>query len=112
MVTALATVLISSLASFALGRIWAGKAGSISTVALLIYTVPAYFLVIPFYLLMHRYGLMDSLWAVIAANVTFAVPYALLILQWYGRLIPIASTKRRGSMAQPLFKYIGGSTCP
>lgn len=89
MVTALATVLISSLASFALGRIWAGKAGSISTVALLIYTVPSYFLVIPFYLLMHRYGLMDSLWAVIAANVTFAVPYALLILQWYGRLIPI-----------------------
>src|SRR5262249_30025465 len=26
---------------------------------------------------------------VIAANVAFAVPYALLILQWYGRLIPI-----------------------
>ena len=38
---------------------------------------------------MHSYGLMDSLWAVIAADVTFAVPYALLILQWYGRLIPI-----------------------
>jgi len=27
--------------------------------------------------------------AVIAADVTFAVPYALLILQWYGRLIPM-----------------------
>jgi len=26
---------------------------------------------------------------VIAADVTFAVPYALLILQWYGRLIPM-----------------------
>ena len=68
---------------------WRGKGGAISTAALLMYTVPVYFLVIPFYLLMHKYGLIDTLWAVIAANVTFAVPYALLILQWYGRLIPI-----------------------
>jgi multiple sugar transport system permease protein len=83
------TVLISSLASFALGRMRLGKGGVISTAALLIYMVPAYFLVIPFYLLMHGYGLMDSLWAVIAADVTFAVPYAVLILQWYGRLIPM-----------------------
>jgi multiple sugar transport system permease protein len=107
MATALATVLISSLASFALGRIWAGKARSISTVALLIYTVPAYFLVIPFYLLMHRYGLKDSLWAVIAANVTFAVPYALLILQWYGRLIPIELDEAaRVDGATPLQVYL------
>ena len=83
------TVLIGSLASFALGRMRLGKGGVISTTALLIYTVPAYFLVIPFYRLMHSYGLMDSLWAVIAADVTFAIPYALLILQWYGRLIPM-----------------------
>src|SRR6185312_1479637 len=83
------TALISSLGSFALGRMWRGRGGALSTAALLIYTVPVYFLVIPFYLLMHTYGLLDTLWAVIAANVTFAVPYALLILQWYGRLIPI-----------------------
>lgn len=83
------TVLIASLASFALGRMRLGKGGVISTAALVIYMVPAYFLVIPFYLLMHGYGLMDSLWAVIAADVTFAVPYAVLILQWYGRLIPM-----------------------
>ncbi|MFI5032126.1 MAG: carbohydrate ABC transporter permease [Reyranellales bacterium] len=83
------TALIGSLGSFALGRMWRGRAGVISTAALLMYTVPVYFLVIPFYLLMHEYGLNDTLWAVIAANVTFAVPYALLILQWYGRLVPI-----------------------
>ncbi len=83
------TVLIGSVASFALGRMRLGKGGAISTVALLIYAVPAYFLVIPFYRLMHGYGLMDSLWAVIAADVTLAIPYALLILQWYGRLIPM-----------------------
>ena len=87
--TMAATVLISSLAGFALGRMRLGRGGVISTSALLVYMVPAYFLVIPFYLLMHRYGLRDSLWAVIAADVTFAIPYALLILQWYGCLIPM-----------------------
>jgi multiple sugar transport system permease protein len=87
--TMVLTVLIASLASFALGRMRLGTGSAISTSALLVYMVPAYFLVIPFYLLMHGYGLMDSLWAVIAADVTFAVPYAVLILQWYGRLIPM-----------------------
>jgi multiple sugar transport system permease protein len=87
--TMVLTVLIASLASFALGRMRLGTGSVISTAALLVYMVPAYFLVIPFYLLMHGYGLMDSLWAVIAADVTFAVPYAVLILQWYGRLIPM-----------------------
>ena len=87
--TMVLTVAIGSLAGFAFGRMRLTRGWFISNAALLIYTVPAYFLVIPFYRLMHGYGLMDSLWAVIAANVTFTVPYALVILQWYGRLIPI-----------------------
>jgi multiple sugar transport system permease protein len=88
-VTLALTVLVSSLAGFALGRMRLGRGGVTSSTAFLIYMVPSYFLVIPLYRLMHSYGLMDSLWAVIAVDVTFAVPYALLILQWYGRLIPI-----------------------
>ena len=87
--TMLLTVLIGSLASFSLGRLRLSRGWLIPNAALLVYTVPAYFLVIPYYRLMHSYGLMDNLWSVIAANVTFTVPYALLILQWYGRLIPI-----------------------
>ena len=35
------------------------------------------------------YGLSDNLWAVIAAQVTFATPFAILILQQYGNLIPL-----------------------
>ena len=73
------TVLIGSLAGFALGRTRLGKGSVISTIALLVYMVPAYFLVIPFYRLMHSYGLLDSLWAVIAADVALAVPYLSLI---------------------------------
>jgi len=87
--TMVLTVLISSLAGFALGRTRLRKGSVLSTITLVVYMVPAYFLVIPFYRLMHSYGLLDSLWAVIAANVTLAVPYAVIILQWYGRLIPI-----------------------
>jgi multiple sugar transport system permease protein len=37
---------------------------------------------------MHTYGLSNSLWAVIAAQVTFAVPFAILMLQLYASLIP------------------------
>jgi multiple sugar transport system permease protein len=37
---------------------------------------------------MHSYGLSNSLWAVIAAQVAFAIPFAILILQLYARLIP------------------------
>ena len=62
--TMVVTALISSLGGFALGRLWRGKGGAISTAALLLYTVPIYFLVIPFYLLMNKYGLIDTLWAV------------------------------------------------
>ncbi len=83
------TVVISSLAGFALGRMHLSRGWIVSNAALLIYAVPAYFLIIPYFRLMHTYGLMDNLWAIVAINVTFTAPYALLILQWYGRLIPI-----------------------
>ena len=38
---------------------------------------------------MHSYGLFGGRWAVIAAQVTFATPFAILILQLYARLIPV-----------------------
>jgi multiple sugar transport system permease protein len=83
------TVLIGSLASFAFGRIRLTKGWLLVNAPLLTYVVPASFLVIPFCRLMVSYGLSNSLWAIIAANVTFAAPYAILILQQYATLIPI-----------------------
>ena len=83
------TVLIGSLASFALGRMRLRNGWIVTDFALLTYVLPTAFLVIPFVHLMHVYGLTDSLWAVIAAEVTFATPYAILILQRYGKLIPL-----------------------
>jgi multiple sugar transport system permease protein len=83
------TVLIGSLTSFALGRMRLRKGVLFSNAALLTYVLPSSFLAIPFVHIAHRYGLSDSLWAVIAAQVMFATPYAILIFQQHGRLIPV-----------------------
>ncbi len=83
------TVLVSSLASFAIGRMRLGKDWTLSNTALITYVIPSLTLIIPFLRVMHIYGLLDNLWAVIAAEVTFATPYAILVLLQYGKLIPI-----------------------
>ena len=82
------TILIGSLASFAFGRMRVSGRWVLNA-PLLTYAVPAAFLVIPFSRLMASYGLSNSLWAIVAANVAFAAPYAILILQQYATLIPI-----------------------
>jgi multiple sugar transport system permease protein len=83
------TVLIGSLASFAMSRTRLSNGWLLVNAPLLTYAVPASFLVIPFSRLMAGYGLANTLWAIVAANVTFATPYAILILQQYAKLIPI-----------------------
>lgn len=87
--TMLLTVLLGSLASFAAGRMRLGMGSLVTGAALFTYVIPAGFLIIPFYLIMHSYGLADNLWAVIAAQVTFATPFAILILRYYANLIPL-----------------------
>lgn len=82
------TLLVSSWASFAIGRMRLTRDWTVSSAALLIYLIPSATLIIPFLRIMHIYGLTDNLWSVIAAEVTFATPYALLVLQYYGKLIP------------------------
>jgi multiple sugar transport system permease protein len=86
--TMLLTVLIGSLASFAVGRMRLGKGSLLINASLATYAVPASFLIFPFHRIMHGYGLSDSHWAVIAAYVTFTTPFAILILRHYARLIP------------------------
>jgi multiple sugar transport system permease protein len=87
--TMMLTVVIGSLASFALGRLRLARGWLLGNFAVITYAVPASFLVIPFYRIMREYGLSDSLWGVIAADLTFAAPYAILILQQYARFIPL-----------------------
>jgi len=88
LVTMALTVLIGSLASFAVSRMRLSKGSLLTNAALLTYAIPASFLIVPYFRIMHSYGLSDNLWAVIAAQVTFATPFAILMLQLYARLIP------------------------
>jgi multiple sugar transport system permease protein len=83
------TVLVASLTAFAVGRMRLVKARWLINAALLTYIVPASLLAIPFTRVALRYGLTDSLWAVIAVEVMFAAPFAVLVLQQYARIIPI-----------------------
>ena len=87
--TVILTLVIDSLASFSIGRIRIRYGWLVSNAALLTYVIPASFLAIPFYRIMHIYGLSNNLWSVIAAEVTFATPYAIFIFQQYGVSIPI-----------------------
>jgi multiple sugar transport system permease protein len=89
LLTMVLTVLISSLASFSVSRMRLSNASLLTNAALLTYAIPASLLIIPLYRIMHGYGLLDNLWAVIASQVTFATPFAILILRQYARLIPI-----------------------
>jgi len=86
--TVFLTLAIGSLASFAIGRMRIRHGWLVSDAALLTYVIPASFLAIPFYRIMNIYGLSNNLWAVIAAEVTFATPYAIFIFQQYSASIP------------------------
>ena len=102
-------VAIGSAASFALGRMRLSRGWVSSNAALLVYAVPAYFLVIPFYRLMHSYGLMDNLWSIIAVDVVFSLPCTLLVLQWYGRLIPMEldeAARIDGASPWQVYRYV------
>ena len=89
LLTMVLTVLIGSLASFAVSRLRLSRSSLFTNAALLTYAIPASFLIVPYYRIMNSFGLYDTPWAVIAAQVTFASPFAILILQLYANLIPL-----------------------
>jgi multiple sugar transport system permease protein len=105
--TVVLTLLIGSLASFSISRMRIRYGWMLSNVALLTYVIPASFLAIPFYRIMQNYGLANNLWSVIAAEVTFATPYAIFIFQQYGVSIPMELDEAaRIDGASPLQIYL------
>lgn len=83
------TLLIASLASFAIGRMRLRSGWLLTNAALMTYVIPASFLAIPFYRIIQIYGMENNLWSVIAALTTFATPYAIFIFSQYGKSIPM-----------------------
>lgn len=83
------SLFIGSLTSFVIGRMRIRGGWIVSNLALATYVIPISFLAIPFYLVMQIYGWSNTLWACIAAYVTFATPYAIFVFQQYSVSIPI-----------------------
>jgi multiple sugar transport system permease protein len=104
--TTILTLLIGSWTSFSIGRMRIPHGWLLSNTALLTYVIPASFLAIPFYRIMQNYGLADNPLSVIAAEVVFATPYAIIVFQEYGRSIPIElDESARLDGASPLQLY-------
>jgi len=79
---------IATLASFAVARLRVRGRHLITDMALLTYLIPAAFLTVPMYRTIAGYGLLDTRWALILAVVTFATPYAILVLKQSADRIP------------------------
>jgi multiple sugar transport system permease protein len=86
--TMVMVLVVASLASFAISRLKLRYGHVISNTALLTYLIPAAFVAIPFYVVMSDYGLINTLWALIFAMSTFAIPYAIWVLRQYGDNVP------------------------
>src|SRR5437667_10147965 len=78
--TMLLTLLIASLASFAVGRMRLDKGGWLTSAALLTYLVAAALLAIPFSRAMRSYGLKDSPWEAMGRAGTAALHIAGLLV--------------------------------
>ena len=81
-------LLVASLASYAIGRLKLRYGHFVSNTALLTYLIPAAFVAVPFYVVMSDYGLLNTLWSLIFAMSTFAIPYAIWVLRQYSDSIP------------------------
>ncbi len=86
--TMVMVLVVASLASFAIGRLKLRFGHIISNTALLTYLIPAAFVAVPFYVVMAQYHLLNTLWALVFAMSTFAIPYAIWVLRQYSENVP------------------------
>lgn len=86
--TMLITVTLSVMASYALYRLEFPGRGWLVRVILATYIFPGTLLLIPLYGMMSQLRLVDTLWALVIINVTFAAPFAVWMLQAFFQAIP------------------------
>ena len=82
-------LLIASLVAFAVGRMKIRHGAAVTNAALLTYLIPAAFLAIPMFKVMSSYGLLDSIWSMILAQVAVTCPYAIWVLKQYSESVPL-----------------------
>jgi multiple sugar transport system permease protein len=83
------TLLIATLAAFAISRLRVRGGRLMMNLALFTYFIPAAFLAVPMYRTMGNYGLLNNHWSLILAMVTIASPYAIWVLKQASDKLPI-----------------------
>jgi multiple sugar transport system permease protein len=83
------TLLIATLAAFAISRLRIPGGRLVMNLALFTYFIPAAFLAVPMYRTMGSYGLLNNHWALILAMVTIASPYAIWVLKQASDKLPV-----------------------
>jgi multiple sugar transport system permease protein len=91
LVTAIATgvsVVIGTLAAYALARLKFFGVGSFGTGIFVTYLVPTSLLFLPLAQVVHWLGLADSKWSLVVTYPTFLVPFCTWLLMGYFRTVP------------------------
>lgn len=86
--TMLLTVTLSVMAAYALYRLEFPGRRFLTRIVLATYIFPGILLLIPLYGMMTQLRLVDTIWALVVINVTFAAPFAVWMLQAFFQGVP------------------------
>lgn len=108
-VTGVLTLLIATMAAFAISRLRVRGGRWVMNAALFTYFIPAAFLAVPMYKTMGLYGLLNNRWGLIIAMVTLASPYAIWVLKQASDKLPVELDEAAimdGATALQLFRLV------
>lgn len=83
------TVVVSSLAGYAFGRLRFPGQRALLVVLLLGMTIPITAIIIPLYLVMRDFHLLDTYWSVVVAHVAIGVPVFTFIMRGFFKGLPV-----------------------
>ncbi len=83
-----ATLAIASLSAYTIARLGLRWTQALLRMSVASRMIPLIVLMVPLYVMFRSYGLLNSLWGVIAAEIGFLIPYAVLILTPYFASLP------------------------
>jgi multiple sugar transport system permease protein len=89
LLTGIVTLLIATLAAFAISRLRVAGGRMVMNFALATYLIPAAFLAVPMYKTMGAYNLLETKTALILCMVALASPYAIWVLKQASDKLPI-----------------------
>ncbi len=84
----LATLAISALSAYTIARMNLSWTRGLLQLSVLSRMVPLVVLMVPLYVLLRRFGMLNSLGGVVAAEIGFLLPYSILILTPYFASLP------------------------